>query len=346
METNDPSRCATTARIAALCCAGFLSVKLSAQVATTPGTPTTAVPTPDLSTTALPKGRTRSIKLPDESEDKEKPHTPLETLSPAPESPAFKFEITWRDREKRIAIHSPSDMRAQGAVFARIVLFLETRNAPKTEVLPQRELNDWFARNKLTPDLVTAGNNLRARDLARFFNTARIQNEPLLASEQQLLAGLLEAQILISVAGGYSAASPERMLITVPKPSTVPNCAACTITSEIYDAILAHELGHARFFLDAPYRDFVLWFWAHGLDEATRSAFVEGLKSRGYDETNRALLADEMQAFLLHTSNSQLFSAAMMGIGVEKLGAARVSFFQGLRTLELPIFSSLLNPDK
>lgn len=322
--------------VAGAACFGLSAIESRAQVATTPGTPAIPTPTPDLSNAPLPKGRSRSIKLPDTLDGSEKPAATDETASPAPTLPP-PFTVTWRDAAKRIAVHLARDMRTQGEMFARVVLFVEMRNASKTEVISQRDLPGWFTKHKSSRDVVTAGNNLRAADLARFFNTARIQNEPLTAAEQRLLVGLIENNLLTKSGLGVEATQPERMLVTAALPSTVDGCAACTVSAETHEAILTHELGHARYFIDGVYRDFVRWFWAHGLDDAMRQSFTNLLVLRGYDESNKALLADEMQAFLMHTPSNQLFSATMLGASPEALGAVRVAFLQGLRALELPI---------
>ncbi len=291
-----------------------------------------------------PKPPARSITLPEPSPPSHEPTPNISDRAPEKARQNSQFHLEWRDPGRRIVLHTPRDMQEQGVMFSRIVLFLEMRSAPKTEVIAQRDLSGWFSQHKINPHAATAGNNLRASDLARFFNTARIQNEPLSASEQALLDRLLEVDILARSHGGYKASQPEQMLITVPKPSTVEGCSLCTVSTDLHEAILTHELGHARYFLEPVYRDFSNWFWSHGLDERLRQAFTELLKLRGYDEVNRNLLADEMQAFLMHTPSSQLFSATMLGTSAERLAATKAAFFKGLSALDMPLSQPLLVP--
>jgi hypothetical protein len=313
------SRLVLTLTIAGVACQASHS-----QVTTQPGTPSSATPAADLSNIAAPVGRARSIQIPSD----EPP--PIASLEAPP-----TFSVNWLDPERRIALHTPRDLRTQGQMFVRIVLFTETQNAPKTQVIAQPLLAAWFKENKARPETVTAGNNLRATDLVRFFNTLLIQGEAATQAETELLKGLLDAGIVQRSKLGYEAAMPERMLITVPQVSTVPGCLECTVSADTRDGILQHELAHARYFVDAVYRDFSLWFWAHGLAEPVRQAFKRMLEMRGYDPSNRELLSNEMQAFLMHTPNETLFSAKLIGLTNETLAKTRQDFTEGLAKLGL-----------
>jgi hypothetical protein len=242
--------------------------------------------------------------------------------------PALAF--TWHDADRRIVLHEPSNLREQGLSYGRIVLFIEGRNAPKTELVSLAELPNWLALNGAKLETVTVGNNLRANDIARFFNTAIIQRERLTQAELSLLEALLKIGVLHAQQNGYRANVPEHILISVPKVSTVFGCAECTVTQEIRGAILRHELAHARFFLDSVYRDFSVWYWSHGIPESLRNAFTKLLGQRGYDTSNRELLANEMQAYLMHTSNRKLFSAKMLAVEEIDLELAQKAFIGGL----------------
>jgi hypothetical protein len=243
--------------------------------------------------------------------------------------------LQWLGKDRRVALYSPRDMREQGLMFVRVVLFVETRGAPKSEIIPTPSLADWLVRNNMSSDTVTAGNNLRASELARFYNTALVQKQALTAEERILFDALIEHGVLERRERGLQATQPERILITAPLVSRVPGCSGCTITPEAREAILAHELGHARFFVDQVYRDFALWFWSHGMPEPARQGFSRLLKIRGYDENNRELMANEMQAFLIHTPSDQMLSAAMLAMSHDSLNELRISFINGIRNLGL-----------
>jgi hypothetical protein len=310
-----------------------------AQVATTPGVP--AVPTPPAENTPVvpPRSRARSITLPDDTKA-----APLADRIAAEQARAVAdgglskppiIALQWLGKDRRVALYSPRDMREQGLMFVRVVLFVETRGAPKSEIIPTSSLSDWLARNHMSSDTVTAGNNLRASELARFYNTALVQKEALTAEERILFDALIEHGVLERRERGLQPTQPERILITAPLVSRVPGCGACTITPEAREAILAHELGHARFFVDQVYRDFALWFWSHGMPEPARQGFSQLLKIRGYDENNRELMANETQAFLIHTPSDQMLSAAMLAMSHDSLNELRIGFINGIRNLGL-----------
>ena len=296
---------------------------------------------PEKSSATPPKLRSRSISLPDDVILVPQPAQVLtspsligfENQSKAPAA----ITIEWLDQDRRVGLLSPQDMREQGQMFARIALFVETRNAPKTEVIPLDALSGWLDKHNTSLETVTAGNNLRASELARFYNTAAVQKQPLSSHEHALFEALIEHGILERRARGVQPVQPERILLTAPQPSRVQGCSACTVTQDGREAILAHELGHARFFVDQVYRDFCLWFWSHGLPEPARQAFHRLFVLRGYDENNRDLLANEMQAFLMHTPNPQLFSASLLGVSTEVLAGLKELFVNKIRELRLDL---------
>ncbi|TCS36222.1 hypothetical protein EDC30_10739 [Paucimonas lemoignei] len=66
------------------------------------------------------------------------------------------------------------------------------------------------------------------------------------------------------------------------------------------------------------------------MDAGTRSKFTQFLRSRGCDALNNELLANEMQAFLMHTPDRHMFSAAALGMSEAELQTLRDSFQAGL----------------
>lgn len=240
-----------------------------------------------------------------------------------------------KDGAHTVVIDFP-DVQSQGRMFGRIVLYVEREGAPRNRVMPFAEIQDWLVQHSERFEMLTVGNNFRAVELARFFNAARTQNESLSEDEHFLLDWLLRAQLLAHKDQELVAVDPKVIVITVPQPSSVKGCAYCTILPAHRYAILEHELAHARFATDAAYQEYVLSFWQQDMSHAMREQFTRFLRKRGYDAANQELLANEMQAFLMHTPHPAMFKAAALGVTEEELAALRLQFRSGLEQHSTP----------
>lgn len=230
----------------------------------------------------------------------------------------------------RVLILDMPSMREQGRMFARIIIFVERGGTPKTRIMTVPEIKEWLVTTTSSVDTLTVGNNLRASELARFFNTARNQGEPLTVEEAELYDSLLQWQVLRELGSGLAVVQPERLLITISQASSVNGCAQCTITAAQRGTILQHEMAHAKFATDTVYQDYSLWFWSNTLSPGLRERFTQFLIGRGYDSTNRELMANEAQAFLMHTPDPAMFSAASLGLSDRELNELRQAFLAGI----------------
>ena len=234
-----------------------------------------------------------------------------------------------RDNERALVFDFPN-IREQGRMFARLILFVERAGASKTRVMTVPEVQKWLAQNSEQVETLTVGNNMRTGELARFFNSARFQGEPVTVDEQRLYDWLVNSQLLREEEAGVAVVDPERILVTVPQPSSVPGCNGCSVTAAQRAIILQHELSHARFATDTVYQNYSLWFWSNAMSLVTRDKFTRFLRSRGYDATIRELCANEMQAFLMHTPDPAMFSAADVGMTDVELADLRRRFQEGI----------------
>jgi hypothetical protein len=234
-----------------------------------------------------------------------------------------------RDNERTLVLDFPNT-REQARMFARLILFLERAGTSKTRVMTILEVQKWLAQNSLKLETLTVGNNMRTGELARFFNSARFQGEPITVDEQRLYDWLVASQLLREEEAGVAVVDPERILVSVPQASIVAGCTACTVTPPQRAAILQHELSHARFATDTVYQNYVVWFWANSMSLVMRDKFSRFLRSRGYDSSIRELAANEMQAFLMHTPDPAMFSAADVGITDVDLSDLRRRFQEGI----------------
>jgi hypothetical protein len=233
------------------------------------------------------------------------------------------------DNDRVVVLDMPN-IRDQGHMFGRLIFFVERGGTPKTRVMTVPEVQAHLAKTKESVDTLTVGNNLRAAELARFFNTARVQGEPLTSSERELYDSLLQWGLLREEPAGVAVMEPEMILITIPQASSVAGCNGCGVTPEQRATIFEHEMAHAKFATDTVYQNYSVWFWANTMSPEVRDKFTRFLRSRGYDTNNRDLLANEMQAFLMHTPDAAMFSAKDLGITDAELKGLREAFTAGV----------------
>jgi len=234
-----------------------------------------------------------------------------------------------RDNERTLVFDFPN-IREQARMFARLILFIERAGTSKTRVMSVPEVQKWLAENSITIDSLTVGNNMKTGELARFFNSARFQGEPVTVQEQRLYDQLLQLQLLREEEAGVAVVDPERILVSVPQVSTVTGCPACTVSPGQRAVILQHELAHARFATDTVYQNYVMWFWSNAMTLLQRDKFQRFFRTRGYDSTIRELAANEMQAFLMHTPDPKMFTSADVGMTDPEVMELRRRFQDGL----------------
>ncbi len=232
----------------------------------------------------------------------------------------------WLYDSPRVLVLDMPNVEDQSRVFARLVIFIERSSAPRHRILSVDEVLKWRLANKETLATLTIGNNIRANDFALFFNTARLQMEPITEDEQWLLARLLEHGVIKAVDNGYESLVPEKIVISAPQVSKIEGCANCTITPMKRDLILRHELAHARFITDQVYRNYVWWFWHNILTSQQRVDISKYLRSLGYDLGAPDMLINEMQAFLIHTPESEYFSSRAAGLAGKQMAELHASF--------------------
>ena len=243
-------------------------------------------------------------------------------------SNAFSIYVL-RDSERTLVLDFPNT-REQARMFARLILFVERAGASKTRVMTVPEVQKWLKDNSVSFDTLTVGNNMRTGELARFFNSARFQGEPITVDEQRLYDWLVHSQLLREEDAGVAVVDPERILVSVPQASTVPGCTGCSVTAAQRAVILQHELSHARFATDTVYQNYAIWFWSNSMNLVARDKFTRFLRSRGYDSSIRELAANEMQAFLMHTPDPAMFSATDVGMTEAELTDLRRRFQEGI----------------
>src|SRR5439155_23328585 len=98
----------------------------------------------------------------------------------------------------------------------------------------------------------------------------------------------------------------------IPQAESVKGCRVCSLFASHREVIIRHEMSHARFVTETVYQNYASWFWSNTLSAGQRERFTRFLITRGYDPTTRELLANEAQAFLMHTPDPAMFPAAAL----------------------------------
>lgn len=224
-----------------------------------------------------------------------------------------------------------ADLREQARTLGRVVLFIEKAGAPRHRVLSVPEVLAWLKARGARLELITLGNNLGAEELARFYNTARLQGEALTEQEHGLLRELLAWGLLRDTGAGWWAPGPGgHTLLTAPRVSQVAGCAPCEITPAIRRAIIEHELGHGAFAARSELQHHARWFWFNVLSPIARAQWQRFLTQRGYDTAQLHIVLGEMHAYLDHTHDTRLFRAADLDLTDAALEALRTRYREGL----------------
>lgn len=222
-----------------------------------------------------------------------------------------------------------ADLREQARTMGRIVLFIEKVGAPRHRVMNVPEVLQWLRARGTRLELITLGNNLGAEELARFFNTARLQGEPLTEQERELLRELVAWGLLHEQGAAWVPGTAAHTLLTVPLASQVSGCEACEVSPQSRRAILEHELGHGEFAASAAVQHHARWFWFNVLSPVARSQWQRFLTQRGYDTSQLQIVLGEMHAYLVHTHDPRLFRAEDLDLAPAALEAQRARYREG-----------------
>lgn len=204
-----------------------------------------------------------------------------------------------------------ADFHTQALMLNRVAALIEKADMPRDRVVGEAELDAHIRATGEDPDHYYIGHDYRAADLARFFQRAAAQGMPLNPQEQWLRDLLDRAGWLREGAVGA--------LISIPAVNEEVD-AATRIT------VLRHELSHAVYFTDPAYVALTHHMWVDMLTAPERDAVRQFLGHDGYDTADEDLMANEGQAYLIHTRDPRYFTPAMLGMSDTRAAAVRAAF--------------------
>ena len=205
------------------------------------------------------------------------------------------------------------DLRQQGLMLNRAAALMEKKGLPRDRVLTDKELDEAIAAHGDTMESYYYGHDYATADLTRFFRLADAQGLKL-RPEEELLRALLKQEGALALDAGMA-------LISIPRAGSAEG-----VDLGLRTGILRHELSHGEFFTNPAYVAYVRRFWAEGLDATFREAFRRYLVGQDYDVDLGDLLINEMQAYLMHTTDPRLFSAQVLGVSPERFAVMQAQF--------------------
>lgn len=208
------------------------------------------------------------------------------------------------------------DLGSQGRMLNRLAVWAEGKGQPHDRLLPDAELAVAIAGAGLTPETYYYGHDYSGGDVRRFFALADHDRVTLRPEEERLRRIEQQAQ---SEPPGFGAV----ISVTRAGPSTDVDAATRAI-------ILHHELSHGEYFSNPAYATFVGSIWETELTDHERGQFRAYLDHEGYDSALEDLMANEMQAYLMHTSDPRFFDEALLGIPATRLASIRAAFLAGM----------------
>jgi hypothetical protein len=218
---------------------------------------------------------------------------------------------------RRILVLDFASLLEQGVMLNRVAALVEKAGQPRDRVLNDRDLDAAISAAGDTMETYYFGHDYTAHDLTRFFALAD-RDGIRLRPQEEWLRQLLRQE-------GWLEANARGAVISVPQ-----SRAGHGMDAGMRAAILRHELAHAEYFTNPPYTEYVRRFWRDGLDEDGRRVFRRYLAAQGYDPANDDLMANEMQAYLMHTTDVRLFSPAALGVTVEVMDRWQAAFLLGM----------------
>ena len=218
---------------------------------------------------------------------------------------------------RRVLVLDFTSLLEQGLTLNRIAALVEKVGLPRDRVLSDAELEAAILASGDTMETYYLGHDYQAADLNRFFVLADRDGVRLRPQENWLRQVLRQEGLLGPDMRGA--------LISIPQSG-----AGHGVDAALRAGILRHELSHAEFFTSRVYAEYVRRFWRDSLGDEGRSAFRRYLATQGYDPANEDLMANETQAYLMHTTDARLFSAASLGVSLEILGQWQAEFLLGM----------------
>jgi len=253
------------------------------------------------------------------------PMVHVETLLDAPPGPLHLYRLA---ENPNILVLDFPDLAAQGRMLNRLAALVEKIAFPKDRVITEAALTEHFRQSGSSPSTFYFGHDYALNDIARFFNLLDRDALRPTDAERALRDLLVQAGALTHGSDGWVARPPPRALVSFTRPGLdLPSGAL--VTTDLRQTILRHELSHGEFFTNQRYRDYVKTFWSKKMTAVERDLVRRFLGENGYNPSDETLMANEMQAYLMHTPSVADTLPAMLGLPAHDLRRLSAAFAAG-----------------
>jgi len=222
------------------------------------------------------------------------PRDVLHVPEPIPTCPRYVLawpQRHWRDpryevfrwyRFPTLLIFDTANYDVQDRLLKRLAFFVEKRGF-RGRLAHDEEIADLHGWN---------AHDYHAVDLARFFQTARMENFPLNREELELEQILLDTGLIWETLDGLEGG--EGGILSISREAS----------EFLRFLFMAHEGFHGLFYIDEDFRDFTKnrWYW---FPEDGRQMFLTFLDDQEYDITLEFIVIKEFASFLLQQPVSQ-----------------------------------------
>jgi hypothetical protein len=194
------------------------------------------------------------------------------------------YEIFRWETFPGVLIFDTADYAVQEKLFRRLAFFTEKKGY-RGRILTDRELANQHGWN---------AHDYQPKDLAAFYEQARLQQVPLLP-EELFLKDILADNGIIKIQNGGDADSVvtagEGAIVSISRESN----------GYLRRLFMAHEAFHGIFFVDADFRAFIQQRYA-AFDSVSKRVLLSYFDYQAYDITDDFLVVNEFMAYLLQQS--------------------------------------------
>ena len=218
----------------------------------------------------------------------------------------------------------------QGKTFNRSTYFTEQAffNSGYPKVNSNAEMQEYYESVKRTQANFAYGHDTLVSELVQFFNLAEKDKIEIYPEEIALRDFMIEQGLIRFWRGFYQAVMPNVVLLSIPQQQD-KKADEPAVSEMARRAVLKHELAHGEYFTNEYYANYCRKYWNESLTDKQRKLFMDFLTIHNYNIGNADLIVNEMQAYLMFTSDANSFSSAKLGVTEPELETMRKMFRQG-----------------
>ncbi len=229
------------------------------------------------------------------------------------ESPQARIVQRFAGNPAVLVVDFPS-LAEQGRMLNRLAAWAEKAGVPHDRLLDDAELTAAIRASGATAETYYYGHDYSAAEVVRFFGLSARDHVALDADEAALQGIVWQAA---QEPAGFGA------LISLPRAGAGLDLADRAV-------ILHHELSHGEYFTVPAYAAGVRSVWTNVFTPREQAAWRTYLSGEGYDPALEDLMINEMQAYLLHTTDPRYLDLAKLDIPAPRVAVIRKALYAAM----------------